>query len=58
MSLSDEDRDEVTWWINNISHTYKRILTPKINITIYTDASKLGWGITDNINPSVGTDEQ
>ena len=54
IQLSDDSIVELKWWIDNIHCSFSPIHTPKIDITIYTDASKLGWGITDGINPSGG----
>ena len=38
----------------NIATSIKHINIPEIDITIYTDASLKGWGITDGSNPSGG----
>ena len=37
---------EIQWWYQNISYAHRVILTLEIDKTIYTDASKLGWGFT------------
>ena len=38
----------------NILKIYFRVVIPTPNITIFTDASETGWGITDEHNPSEG----
>ena len=43
------------WWINSIDkscHHINNISNP--DITIYTDASLTGWGVTNEISPSRG----
>ena len=40
------------WWINSIDNSCHHINIPNPDITIYTDASLAGWGITDGISPS------
>ena len=53
-SLTEESKIELEWWIHNIPHTFKNIVIPNVDITIHTDASLTGWGITDDITPSGG----
>ena len=52
--LSNNSLQEIDWWSMNIATSIKHINIPEIDITIYTDASLKGWGITDGINPSGG----
>ena len=43
------------WWINSIDkscHHINNISNP--DITIYTDASLTGWGVTNEISPTRG----
>ena len=40
------------WWINNIDNPCHHINIPNPDITVYTDASLTGWGVTDGISPS------
>ena len=46
MTLSVEAKGDVTWWIINIVGSHVRILPLPIHRTIYSDASKWGWGAT------------
>ncbi len=45
MHLSEEAKNEIRWWIDNIP-TAKQIINhiPPIDQVIYCDASELGWG--------------
>ena len=52
--LSNEANKELCWWITNIMSSLQHIHVPDPDITIYTDSSTLGWGVTDGNNPSVG----
>ena len=55
ISLSVKAVSEIHWWINNIDnscHHINSIMIP--DITIHTDASLTGWGITNGITPSRG----
>ena len=53
--LSDMAIKEVNWWIDNIGKSFSYIkATPKIDYTIHTDASTLGWGACDELDVSNG----
>ena len=52
--LSNEVKKELWWWITNIMSSLQHIHAPKLDITIYTDSSTLGWGVTDWNNSSGG----
>ena len=52
--LSNEVKKELCWWITNIMSIFQHIHVPEPEITIYTDSSTLGWGVTDGYNPSGG----
>ena len=52
--LSNEAKKELSWWITNIMSSLQHIHVPDPDITIYTDSSTLGWGVTDGKNPSRG----
>lgn len=54
IKLNEKSKEEICWWKNNIFQSYARIDIPNPDITIYTDASHIGWGITDGITPSGG----
>ena len=46
MTLSDRARSDIKWWIANCQISKKAISYGKIDFTMYTDASTLGWGAT------------
>ena len=53
ISLSVKAVSEIHWWINNIDNSCHHInYIPNPDITIHTDASLTGWGITDGLSPS------
>ena len=55
ISLSSKAVSETHWRINNIDNSCHHINNiPNPDITIHTDASIGGWGITNGIYPSRG----
>ena len=57
--MSSKAESEVHWWINSIDnscHHINNISNP--DITIRTDASLTGWGITNGISPSRGLQQK
>ena len=40
----DKSYSDLLWWIENLPHTKKAILYPKIGHELFTDASNAGWG--------------
>ena len=54
IELSNEACSEFVWWKHNIKNSFQYLVIPKPDITIFTDASETGWGITDGHNPSGG----
>ena len=55
ITLNVGSKKELYWWINNIFESFAPPNFPdNPNITIYTDASLTGWGITDGKTPSAG----
>ena len=52
--LNQKASVEIKWWKNNILNSFKNIHLPKIDTIIHTDASNLGWGITDGFTSSGG----
>ena len=54
VSLSNEERKELSWWITNVISSLQHIDVPDPDITIYTDSGTLGWDVTDGKNPSGG----
>ena len=47
-SLADQ---KFHWWLQHIPKACRHIHLPKIDFTIYTDASELGWGATNGCFP-------
>lgn len=47
MKLSLEAKEELKWWINNVSMASSPIVRKKPDLELHTDASGLGWGATD-----------
>ena len=43
---------ELQWWVSNIEEACRYITRTEPYLTIYTDTSLTGWGVTDNVNPS------
>ena len=54
IELSNDAYGELVWWKHNIKNSFQNLVIPKPDITIFTDASETGWGITDGHNPSGG----
>ena len=52
--LSNEAYSEPVWWKHNIKNSFKDLVIPKPDITIFKDASETDWGIADGHNPSGG----
>ena len=52
--ISTEGITELEWWTNNIHAATRSVKIPDIDMTIYTDASDLGWGITNSTSSSGG----
>ena len=58
MSLSCSAQAELTWWTENMLYSVKRIEVPPVDLTVHTDASMLGWGVTDGTLSSGGLWDQ
>ena len=54
ITLNVESKKEIYSWKNNIFESFAHLNIPDPDITIYTDASLTGWGITDGKTPSGG----
>ena len=54
MTLSSPALADVSWWLNNIDNQYRKLSTLPIHLTIYCDASKLGWGAHCHSNHTGG----
>ena len=46
MKLSARALTDLVWWVENIEGVYRSLLPLPVDFTIYTDASKIGWGAT------------
>ncbi len=44
MTLSEDAKTELLWWIDNIMCAQKVLITPSPEIILTTDASNIGWG--------------
>ena len=44
MLLPDMVRDDLNWWCDNLSRTYRMMFVGLPNFILFTDASKSGWG--------------
>ena len=44
MTLNEESKNEIWWWIQNIATAYNDIYNSIPSTSIETDASKTGWG--------------
>lgn len=50
MVLSNAAKADLQWWVDSAEDLCKPILSTKPEVTLYTDASKIGWGgVLDNI---------
>ncbi|CAB4014701.1 Transposon Tf2-6 poly [Paramuricea clavata] len=48
VSINNECVEDLHWWVDNIENAFKPVERPKADITIHTDASKMGWGAVVN----------
>lgn len=46
MYISDQMKDDLSWWINNAHFSCRQICHGPIQFVVYSDASLLGWGAT------------
>ena len=44
MTLTDNAKAELKWWLDNLIGSSKTFLLRPIDIVLYSDASKMGWG--------------
>ena len=44
MKLSEQAKDDLNWWVNNIMNNSCPIVQTKPDLTVYSDASLSGWG--------------
>ena len=52
--LTDEAREDIQWWFDNVHKLSKSALTPEPRFIIESDASKKGWGATCDGTPTRG----
>ena len=45
VTLSNDSRSELEWWVNNITSSFMPITQDKPDFILTTDASKIGWGL-------------
>ena len=46
MTLDVTSRDDINWWIAHLDSEFAYIKTPELSVTLCTDASLDGWGVT------------
>ena len=54
MNISSEDKDELNWWLTNLPASCESILPTPVDSTLYSDASKIGWGTALGKQQSTG----
>ncbi len=54
MILSDDAKNDLTWWLDNVENSFNVVDRGKPDITVTSDASKTGWGCTCNGQKSGG----
>ena len=42
--LSKDAKAGLSWWINNVDSSFKKIVQPNLGMTLTTDASTKCWG--------------
>ena len=51
MTVSNQGIIEMNWWLCNLRHSFNVICHPPVDVTLYSDASLMGWGaVMDNIS--------
>ena len=48
MTLSDNSKSELLWWITNITDSHRSLIQSNPDLVLTTDASLLGWGAVMN----------
>ena len=54
LNLTDVERNDLQWWVNNLPSSHNLIRKQSFDIEIFSDASKSGWGIFCNNKKSHG----
>ena len=44
MKISQQGRQDIFWWLQNISRSCKHVSLSDVDFDLYTDASESGWG--------------
>ena len=52
IKLSEDARQDVLWWFDNITTLSRDVNLPEPDLTIESDASKKGWGASCDGNPT------
>ena len=58
MTLSEGARDDLFWWIDNVSTAFKLVSHGEPSVVIETDASKEGWGAVMDVSTGGRWDPQ
>ena len=48
MTVSTKGVADMKWWLHNLDDSYNGICHPPVDITLYSDASLMGWGAVMN----------
>ncbi|XP_068674488.1 uncharacterized protein [Montipora foliosa] len=54
VTLSNDSRSELEWWVNNITSSFMPITQGKPDFILTADASKIGWGAVCGDNKTGG----
>ena len=55
MTISDEAKHDLRWWVSSVETTYNVVSHGQVDITMTTDASKTGWGCSLGGIPTGGS---
>ena len=53
MQLSKKAMAHIDWWIGNIDSVVRSLTPLPVTVTIYSDASKKGWGGDYGLTPCI-----
>ena len=48
MAISDNGVSEIKWWLGHLDVSFNSICHPPVDVTLYSDASLVGWGAVMN----------
>ena len=54
LSLTSRAQSELRWWVENVDHSFNPVSHGYPQVTLTTDASKLGWGAHVDSNATQG----